>query len=340
MQTRLGGGYIGATTQQLGGRAGSEGLWHLRHRGGRVQRRDQCLGHLAGEHGQPMLSHGDPGLQHGNARARGLQLRLGARQVEIGAAAMRQPQLNQAQRVLLIGGVGLSQLQALLPAAQIGVAGRDLGRNGDLQRSHIGGTGTQLGAAGFDVAAHATEQIQLPARIDSGAVAALAARPAHGLAFAASLLQRLARQGKRRELIKTAFAQQGLGRIEPRQRSAQILVGPQGLLDQLRELRILELAPERGIRTGLGRCLLQDCRRLGPRKLRAGLRQLGRAEIGADGAACQQGRKARHGICQSMPAQRLGDLRHGGPPGMWVQQLKRVGQACGSPATGPTGGAA
>jgi hypothetical protein len=43
---------------------------------------------------------------------------------------MRQPQLHQAQRVLLIGGIGLGQMQALLPAAQIGVAGRDLGRNG------------------------------------------------------------------------------------------------------------------------------------------------------------------------------------------------------------------
>jgi hypothetical protein len=199
-----------------------------------------------------VLSHGDPGLQRRNARARGLQLRLGARQVEVGAAAMRQPQLHQAQRVLLIGGIGLGQMQTLLPAAQIGVAGRDLGRNGDLQRSQIGGTGTQVGAAGLDAAAHATEQVQLPARVDAGAVAALAARPAWCLAFAASLLQRLARQGERRELIKTAFAQQGLGRIEPRQRSAQILVGPQGLLDQLRELRILELAPERGIGAGLG----------------------------------------------------------------------------------------
>ena len=340
MQTRLGGGHIGATAQQLGGRSGSDGLWQLRQRGRRVQRRDQNLGHLAGKHGQPVLGHGDPGLQCRNTRARSLQLRLGARQVEVGAAAMRQPQLYQTQRVLLIGSIGLGQLQALLPATQVGVAGRDLGRNGDLQRSQIGGTGAQVGAAGLDAAAHATEQVQLPARVDAGAVAALAARPAHGLAFAASLLQRLARQGERGELIKTAFAQQGLGRIQPRQCTAQILIGPQGLLDQLRELHILELAPERDIGPDLWGCLLRDCGRLGPRELRAGRGQLGCAEIGPDSAACEHGRKAHHGPCQRMPAQRLGDLRHGCPPEMRVKQVKRDGQACGSPANDPTGGAA
>ena len=253
---------------------------------------------------------------------------------------MRQPQLHQAQRILLIGGIGLGQMQALLPAAQISVAGRDLGRNGNLQRSQIGGTGTQVGAAGLDAATHATEQVQLPARVDAGAVAALAARPAWSLAFAASLLQRLARQGERGKLIKTTFAQQGLGRIESRQRTAQLLVGPQGLLDQLRELHILELTPERGIGADLWGCLLRDSGRLGPRELRAGLRRLGCAKIGPDGAACEQGRKARHGPCQRMPAQRLGDLRHGCPPRMRVKQVKRDGQAYGSPANGPTDGAA
>ena len=344
MQTRLGGGHIGATAQQLGGRAGSDALWQLRQCRRHVQRRDQSLGHLAGEHGQPVLGHGDPGLQRRNARARALQLRLGARQVEVGAAAVRQPQLHQAQRVLLIRGIGLGQMQALLPAAQIGVAGRDLGRNGDLQRGQVGGTGAQVGAAGLDVATHTTEQVQLPTRVDADAVAALAARPAWCpawcLAFAASLLQRLTRQGERGELIKTAFSQQGLGRIESRQCTAQLLVGPQSLLDQLRQLPILELAPERRIGTGLGEYLLRDCRRLGPRELRAGWGRLGYAEIGADGAACQQGRKARHGTCQCMPAQGFADIRHGCPPGMRVTQQRPAGRSCEPPANGPTDGAA
>ena len=196
------------------------------------------------------MRHRDLRFQRRHARQRGLQLRACARGVELGAAAGVEARLHQAQRFALVLGVVAGDAQAFLQATQFDVAARDLADDRDLQRVQVGRGGPGLGALRLDVAAHATEQVELPARVGlhvvALAVAIVAATPGAWSALGARIAGGGA-GGHRREAVELGVAQQRVGAVVAGQRDAQVVVGDQRLLDQPRQQRVVEALPELGI---------------------------------------------------------------------------------------------
>ena len=83
---------------------------------------------MAGQHGEAVLRDRDRRLERRNARQRRLELRAGARGVELGAASRGETHLDEAQRLALVVGVLARHAQALLQTAQLQVASRHLAR--------------------------------------------------------------------------------------------------------------------------------------------------------------------------------------------------------------------
>src|SRR3546814_13925198 len=139
--------------------------------------------------------------------------------VEPGAAPGVQARVDQAQGLALVVGVLAGHAQALLQAAQVEVGARDLAHDRHLRRLEIGGAGRGTGAIGFDPAADAAEQVQLPAGIDAGAVAfavAVAARHARRLVRAGARIAALGAGGDGREVVELRAAPPRIGRSEER----------------------------------------------------------------------------------------------------------------------------
>src|SRR3546814_11807124 len=88
-----------------------------------------------------------------------------------------------------------------------------------LRRLEICGAGRGAGAIGFHPAADAAKQVQLPARVDAGAVAfavAVAARHARRLVRAGARIAALGAGGDGREVVELRAAQQRVGGSEGR----------------------------------------------------------------------------------------------------------------------------
>src|SRR5690606_26785645 len=109
-------------------------------------------------------------LQRGNARGSGFELGTRARGVELGAAAGAQARVDQAQRLALVGGILACHAQALLQAAQVEVRAGHLADDRDLRGSQVRRARGRVRAACLDTATDPAEQVQLPARLDPGAV--------------------------------------------------------------------------------------------------------------------------------------------------------------------------
>ena len=101
---------------------------------------------------------------------RGAQLCLCARRVELGAAAGVETHLRQIERRLLVGHVAARDIELLLLAAQLEVGARDFRRHDHLRVALRGFDGAELRVAGFEAAAHAAEEIELPERVEAGVV--------------------------------------------------------------------------------------------------------------------------------------------------------------------------
>ena len=247
VQARFRDGDVGAGAQQVAGRPGIDARRQRRQRLLRRERIDQRGRVAPGQHRNPVHRHLLLRFQCRDARRGGFQLRAGAGGVEVGAGAGIEARLHQVERLLLVVAVGAGDAQAFLGAAQVDVAARDLAGNRHLQRAQVGGAGLGLGAAGLDAAAHATEQVKLPARRNAGApllAVARGARRARRLIGAAAHVGGLALRGDRRQRVEARAAQQGVGAVVAGQRDAQVVVGAQGVLHQLHQLRIAEAVQE------------------------------------------------------------------------------------------------
>ena len=106
------------------------------------------------------------------------QLRLRARGVELGAAAGVEPDLREIERGLLVRDVAAGDVELQLLAAQFEVGARDFGGHDHLHVLQRGFLGAEFGTAGFEAAAHAAEEVQLPERIEAGVVELRCARRA------------------------------------------------------------------------------------------------------------------------------------------------------------------
>ena len=116
------------------------------------------------------------GFERADGAERGAQLRLGARGVELGAAAGFEAHLRQIQRRLLVRDVAARDVELLLLATQFEVGARDLRRDDDLRVALRGFDSAELRVAGFEAAAHAAEEVELPERVEAGVVVLRLAR--------------------------------------------------------------------------------------------------------------------------------------------------------------------
>ena len=128
-------------------------------------------GPLAEQHGEPVRRDRLGGDERRNRRFGGGEPRRRARDVELAAAAELEPHARELQRLLLIARVRARDAQALLRAAQLDVVARDLGRDEHLRVAQVRDGGIGLGTRGFDAAAHAAEEIELPQRREACVVA-------------------------------------------------------------------------------------------------------------------------------------------------------------------------
>ena len=101
-------------------------------------------------------------MQRRNAGERRLELRFGARAVELGAAARIQARLREAERLSLVFGIADSHIQLFLQAAQHEVVSRDFGGDRDLRITQLRDGYLLVRARCFAAATHAPEKIQFP----------------------------------------------------------------------------------------------------------------------------------------------------------------------------------
>ena len=110
-------------------------------------------------------------LQHRQLRFHRAQPGIGAGHVLLRAGTDVRTRTNQPQRLALVVDVALGHIDAQLRAAQVEVITRDFGEQRHLRILQRRGARFGLRAGRFDRAAHAAEQIDLPAGIEAGAIA-------------------------------------------------------------------------------------------------------------------------------------------------------------------------
>src|SRR5262245_20025775 len=110
----------------------------------------------------------DRGLDRWNARERGLELCACSRRVELRAAPGIEPCLRDRQRLPLVVRVALGDGELILQSPKHEVVARDLGGDGDLRIAHPLDCRTLVGARRLDVAANATEEVELPRCVETG----------------------------------------------------------------------------------------------------------------------------------------------------------------------------
>jgi hypothetical protein len=173
------------------------------------------------------------------------QLRLGARRIELGAAAGVEPRLGEVESRSLVRDVTARDVELLLLAAQLEVRARDFGGHGDERVAPFGFDGAELRIGGLEAAANAAEEIELPDRIEAGVVELGLARCAglRGGSGGALLCITAARVDRRQE-IEGRVAAQGAGRAHARLRDAQVVIGRECLRHEILERRVMERLPE------------------------------------------------------------------------------------------------
>ncbi len=247
MQAPLGGGDVGSAPQQLAGQPGR----HLARQRRQWRRRFQLCHQrpwlAAGQHRQAMGDGGDFPLQRWNARKRALQLGPGAYAVELGSAPRLKTRIDQRQRLALILGIGLGHAQLFLQPAQAHVLFDQLADHDHLHGAQVGGRSLGLGLLALHGTSHTTEEVEFPQRGDTGVetlVVTLRARGLGHLVGAGALVGGTGLGGDAGRQVATRLAQQRQAAVVARQGDAQVVVGLEGLLDQLGQQRIVETAPE------------------------------------------------------------------------------------------------
>ena len=165
---------------------------------------------------------------------------------QLAAGAEVEARLGQALRFAQADQNAPCHVQPLLRAAQLEVVARHFGGHCHLHRLQVVALRLQVRMRGLGTAAHATEQVQVPGRIEAGRVtvglhAALAFDGLLGAgAFHAG--------GHVRRQVPAPFGEHRTRFVHARDCDANIGIGEQRFAHQLVEHRVVELAPPRGDR--------------------------------------------------------------------------------------------
>ena len=151
--------------------------------------------------------------------------------------------LGQSQRLALVREAAIEHRQLLLDAAQLEVVQRHLGGDADAHAGERGLEALGVGRRGGDRRPDAAEQIELPGRVEAGAVGVdpdrLVDEPR--LRLLADVDERA---GRNRRIAPAAiFVEDGARLIEARERGADVAIGVERRVLELLEHGILELPP-------------------------------------------------------------------------------------------------
>jgi hypothetical protein len=168
-------------------------------------------------------------LEWSDGGQRAGQLRLGARRVEFGAAPGVQAHLGELQRLALVVHIAACHRELRLLTAQFEVRTGDLGRDRYLGVAQRGLGALHLCALRFDIAAHATEEVELPERIEPGVVEApvAASFPVGAFELVLDVEEPYAGRGRQKGDRKLRLATLGACLDQMPERNAQVVVGIQ-----------------------------------------------------------------------------------------------------------------
>ncbi|SQA53417.1 Uncharacterised protein [Burkholderia cepacia] len=154
----FGGRDVGPPLQQRGGNAGRD---RGQIRDAQVRRERERRGRHAAERRDRVLVQRAPSPHVLGRRAGRVELRLRARDVEIGCDAARVPAHREFQRTpVRVDRVG-QQLLLLVEPAQVEVRVREAGLQAQLHRCEIVGAGLRVRAPGRDLVAHLAPQVEV-----------------------------------------------------------------------------------------------------------------------------------------------------------------------------------
>ena len=161
-QPALGGGHVGATTQQFGWRTRGDGLWQGWQRRVGIQPGQHGFRCLPYKHGDAMRRQGNRGLQGRHAGAGVFQLRSRAVHFKRTAYAGRAAQVDEPQGLRLVISIPLGDAQLFLQTAPAEVGFGQVADQHDLQCRQVGCAGLRVGTLRLHAAADAAEEIQFP----------------------------------------------------------------------------------------------------------------------------------------------------------------------------------
>ena len=202
-------------------------------------------GRLAEQHGQPMRAAIDVALERRDARERRLELRSGARDVEVRPAAAVEQRLRELERLPLVLRISLRDRQSVAGAFELEVRSRELRRTITyVSRS------ASVAALASAVAActerrtrpkKSSSQVTSSARVIEPLVAVRRERDGRALV----LLERARLRGRDRIALELARAEHRARGAQVRLRDPKVVVLQQRRFEPLVQERIVERLPPR-----------------------------------------------------------------------------------------------
>jgi hypothetical protein len=198
-----------------------------------VQRR----GRLADERRQGMLRLGEARLEARDLRPRLLGVRAGLLHVQLGGEPGLGAPPGEVERLLLAGEAAAGDREARLVGAQLDVAERHLRDERDLRVVQARLAGLDIGLGRAHRLPRRPEEVQLPARVETGRVRLSRVAPGRLAGAGANRAVDAWQEGDLREAaLRPRLPKAGLS-------GPEIRVGEERLLDELRERSIAESFP-------------------------------------------------------------------------------------------------